>query len=337
MPDGKCYQGGRYVEQEPGGRRNVPFRPVWGRHGRLSDFCIRFRGLDLVTLGLFLRELLPAWPALTMVLGASLARALASSFAAIRVRRAPVVRVHRDACAGSVGTASCVPLDVLTNLAIVVSKANPLKRPADDHVPRFRRRILWKFCHRHCCIEIGQSRDLGWGVLLLKIRCRRTRHIWRLKQWRFFAISGRRPCLRRCRSCASVRLGGCVGVRHGREVETGISMFALIVHLVSVCRVDGVDQGAPPRGAPPCALPLLRPNDAAAIAFLSFFVGPLQAAETGTAMCAILTRRIVSSITQLSLPNAFLSNRSRRRARPSPASAAGRNLMMSWPSLSPAY
>eukprot|EP00965_Chrysotila_dentata_P039097 1299941-Pleurochrysis_carterae.AAC.1 len=69
---------------------------------------------------------------------------------------------------------------------------------------------------------------------------------------------------------------------------------------------------------------------------LVLFVGPLQAAETGTAMCAIFTRRIVSSITQLSLPNAFSSNKSCSRARPSPVSAAGRNLMMSRPSLPPA-
>eukprot|EP00965_Chrysotila_dentata_P171064 5645013-Pleurochrysis_carterae.AAC.1 len=56
-------------------------------------------------------------------------------------------------------------------------------------------------------------------------------------------MSRRRSCLRRCRSCAVVGLGGGVGVRHGRKVETRISMFVLIVDLVSVGRFDGVDQG----------------------------------------------------------------------------------------------
>eukprot|EP00965_Chrysotila_dentata_P016244 537440-Pleurochrysis_carterae.AAC.1 len=55
--------------------------------------------------------------------------------------------------------------------------------------------------------------------------------------------SGPPPCLLRGRSCARVCLGGCVGVRHGREVETGVSVFALVVDLVSVGRVDSVDQG----------------------------------------------------------------------------------------------
>eukprot|EP00965_Chrysotila_dentata_P218423 6190571-Pleurochrysis_carterae.AAC.1 len=95
--------------------------------------------------------------------------------------------------------------------------------------------------------------------------------------------------------------------------------WAARIHLV-------ISYGDPLRGAFSCALPPLRLNAAATIAFLFFFDSPLYAAETGTAACAILTSRIVSSIMQLSLPSAFLSNRSRRRPRPSPASAADRNL-----------
>eukprot|EP00965_Chrysotila_dentata_P160349 5294636-Pleurochrysis_carterae.AAC.4 len=67
--------------------------------------------------------------------------------------------------------------------------------------------------------------------------------------------------------------------------------------------------------------------------FVLFVPRPLVAAETGTASCAILTSRTVSSMTPLSFPKAlFLSISSR----PSPANAAGKNLMMSRPSCSPA-
>eukprot|EP00965_Chrysotila_dentata_P073138 2417236-Pleurochrysis_carterae.AAC.1 len=75
------------------------FRSVWGRIGP----CDVVAGTTAGQRSFGLRygdtrcpcELLPALPALTMVLGVALARALASSSAAIRVRRAHVVRVHR--------------------------------------------------------------------------------------------------------------------------------------------------------------------------------------------------------------------------------------------------
>eukprot|EP00965_Chrysotila_dentata_P200171 6179842-Pleurochrysis_carterae.AAC.7 len=57
--------------------------------------------------------------------------------------------------------------------------------------------------------------------------------------------------------------------------------------------------------------------------------------DTGLAMCAILTRRTVSSITLLSSPSAFLSVSSRRSALSSPASAAGKSFTMRRPSRSP--
>eukprot|EP00965_Chrysotila_dentata_P193571 6175847-Pleurochrysis_carterae.AAC.1 len=55
------------------------------------------------------------------------------------------------------------------------------------------------------------------------------------------------------------------------------------------------------------------------------------------AMCAILTRRTVFSITRLSSPSVFLSVISRRSALPSPASAAGKNLTTRRPSRLPVY
>eukprot|EP00965_Chrysotila_dentata_P029468 979491-Pleurochrysis_carterae.AAC.2 len=69
---------------------------------------------------------------------------------------------------------------------------------------------------------------------------------------------------------------------------------------------------------------------------LPFLPHCLFTAETGTGECAILTRRMVSLMTRLSLPRTFLSMSSRKSARPLPAaSAAGRNLIMSLPSCLP--
>eukprot|EP00965_Chrysotila_dentata_P067547 2235748-Pleurochrysis_carterae.AAC.1 len=67
-----------------------------------------------------------------------------------------------------------------------------------------------------------------------------------------------------------------------------------------------------------------------------FYVEPLNAAETRITTCTILTRRTVSSVTVVSFPSVPLSMSSRSKARPSPTSAAGKNLTMRRPSRSPA-
>eukprot|EP00965_Chrysotila_dentata_P039887 1325279-Pleurochrysis_carterae.AAC.1 len=95
--------------------------------------------------------------------------------------------------------------------------------------------------------------------------------------------------------------------------------------------------GTPPRGATLGAPPPLRPVVAAAIAFLSFLPCPCRLPRPELPHAP--SSRVAwppQSRSFPSLPSAFLSKRSRKRARPSPASTAGRNLMISRPSLSPA-
>eukprot|EP00965_Chrysotila_dentata_P088979 2937435-Pleurochrysis_carterae.AAC.3 len=59
---------------------------------------------------------------------------LLACFAQFLCRR----RFVNDASAWAVSTAICVLFDVLTNLPVVITEPDPLKRPADDHVPEFR-------------------------------------------------------------------------------------------------------------------------------------------------------------------------------------------------------
>eukprot|EP00965_Chrysotila_dentata_P054719 1816879-Pleurochrysis_carterae.AAC.1 len=60
--------------------------------------------------------------------------ALLACFAQLLCRR----RFVNHACAGAVSTAICVSLYVLTDLSVIITETDPLKGPADDHVPGFR-------------------------------------------------------------------------------------------------------------------------------------------------------------------------------------------------------
>eukprot|EP00965_Chrysotila_dentata_P063794 2113998-Pleurochrysis_carterae.AAC.2 len=110
--------------------------------------------------------------------------ALLACFAQLVCRR----RFVDDASAGAVSTAICVPLDVLTNLPVVITEQDPLKRPADDHVPGFPKRIRRRFRERRCCMEIVGDRRLIAGTRPWKIRCRRHWHRRSLERWRRIAV-----------------------------------------------------------------------------------------------------------------------------------------------------
>eukprot|EP00965_Chrysotila_dentata_P073968 2442646-Pleurochrysis_carterae.AAC.2 len=80
-----------------------------------------------------------------------------------------------DASAGAVSTAICVLFDVRTNLPVIITKPDPLKRPADDHVPGFWERFRRRFRERRCRMEIVGDWRLVAGTRPWKIPCRATK------------------------------------------------------------------------------------------------------------------------------------------------------------------